>query len=140
MARAMAFDVGKKRIGIAVTDELQMIASGLPTLAPNEVFSFIKEYVSREKVSEFVVGDPKNLNNTDAESMPLVDQFEKTLKTRHSEIPVNRVDERFTSKIASRAMVEMGMSKKKRQNKANVDEISAVLILHSWLDQRGYRL
>jgi len=140
MARAMAFDVGKKRIGIAVTDELQMIASGLPTLAPNEVFSFIKEYVSREKVSEFVVGDPKNLNNTDAESMPLVDQFEKTLKTRHSEIPVHRVDERFTSKIASRAMVEMGMSKKKRQNKANVDEISAVLILQSWLDQKGYRL
>lgn len=140
MARAMAFDVGKKRIGIAVTDELQMIASGLPTLAPNEVFSFIKQYVAQEKVSEFIVGDPKNLNNTDAESMPLVDQFEKTLKTRHSEIPVYRVDERFTSKIASRAMLEMGMSKKKRQNKANVDEISAVLILQSWLDQKGYRL
>ena len=140
MARAMAFDVGKKRIGIAVTDELQMIASGLTTLAPNEIFAFVKEYLSKESVSEFILGDPRNLDNSDAESMPLVDQFEKTLKNRHPEVPIQRVDERFTSKMASRAMVEMGMSKKKRQNKANVDEISAVIILQSWLDQKGYRI
>ena len=136
MPRALAFDVGKKRIGIAETDELQLIASGLKTVAPTEVFAFVKEYTTREKVGVFVLGDPRNLDNTAAESMPLVDQFEASLKKRHPDISVMRVDERFTSVLASRAMLEMGMKKSERKKKANVDEISAVLILQSWLDQQ----
>lgn len=139
MPRALAFDIGKKRIGIAETDELQMIASGLTTAAPNEVFGYIADYLERENVEVFVLGDPRQLDNTEAESMPLVDQFEKSLKKRHPQVRIERVDERFTSVMASRAMVEMGMKKKDRSNKANVDEISAVLILQSWLDQQARR-
>ncbi|MCE2496975.1 MAG: Holliday junction resolvase RuvX [Flavobacteriales bacterium] len=137
MPRALAFDIGKKRIGIAATDELQMIASGLKTVAPNEVFAFVSDYLDRENVEVFVLGDPRHLDNTEAESMPLVDQFEKSLNKRHPQVRIDRVDERFTSVMASRAMLEMGMKKKDRKNKANVDEISAVLILQSWLDQQS---
>ena len=139
MPRALAFDVGKKRIGIAETDELQLIASGLTTVAPNEVFFFVEKYLRREPVGVFVLGDPHDRDKSDAESMPLVNQFERSLRKRYPGVEIARVDERFTSVMASKAMLEMGMKKEDRRNKATVDEISAVLILQSWLDQQGVR-
>ncbi|TMM28790.1 Holliday junction resolvase RuvX [Polaribacter aestuariivivens] len=133
MARILAIDFGKKRTGIAVTDELQIIASGLTTVNTNELLSFLKDYVSKEKVDLFLVGQPKQMNNSDSESEVLIVAFLKKLAKTIPEIPVQRVDERFTSKMAFQTMIDGGMKKKQRRNKALVDEISATIILQSYL-------
>ncbi|WP_435416574.1 Holliday junction resolvase RuvX [Polaribacter aestuariivivens] len=133
MARILAIDFGKKRTGIAVTDELQIIASGLTTVNTNELLSFLKDYVSKEKVDLFLVGQPKQMNNSDSESEVLIVAFLKKLAKIIPEIPVQRVDERFTSKMAFQTMIDGGMKKKQRRNKALVDEISATIILQSYL-------
>lgn len=133
MARIVAFDFGEKRTGIAVTDELQIIASGLTTVETKTIFSFLTEYLQNEEVELFVVGKPKQMNNTESESEQFIQPFIKKLNSTFPKIPVIRIDERFTSKMASQSMIESGLKKKHRQNKALIDEISATLILQSYL-------
>lgn len=133
MARVLAIDFGKKRTGIAVTDELQIIASGLTTVDTTNLLTFLKDYISKEKVELFLVGLPKQMNNTDSESEVLIAPFLEKLTKQIPNIPVKRIDERFTSKMAFQTMIAGGMKKKQRQNKALVDEISATIILQSYL-------
>lgn len=133
MSRILAIDFGKIRTGIAVTDEMQIIASGLTTVATSEIFSFLKEYTKKEKVELFLVGLPKQMNNSASESEALIQPFLKKLTSSFKNIPVERVDERFTSKMAFQSMLDGGMKKKQRQNKGLIDEISATIILQSYL-------
>ena len=133
LARILAFDFGIKRTGIAVTDELQIIASGLTTIETKKIFSFLTKYLKKEKVELFVVGEPKQMNNTVSESEEYILPFIGKLKTTFPKIPVKRVDERFTSKMAFQSMVDSGLKKKHRQNKALIDEISATIILQTYL-------
>ena len=133
LGRILAIDFGKKRTGIAVTDELQIIASGLTTVNTDEIFVFLKEYISKEKVDLFIVGKPKQMNNTDSESEALILPFLKKLSKEIPQIEVKRVDERFTSKMAFQTMIDGGLKKNQRKNKALVDEISATIILQSYL-------
>ncbi|MFD1294338.1 Holliday junction resolvase RuvX [Lutibacter holmesii] len=135
MARILALDYGTVRTGIAVTDELQIIASGLTTVDTKKIFSFLTSYLKNENVELFVVGEPKQLNNTASESEQFIKPFIEKLKTTFPKIPVKRVDERFTSKMAFQSMIDSGLKKKQRQNKALIDEISATIILQSYLQQ-----
>ncbi|AXT20790.1 Holliday junction resolvase RuvX [Flavobacteriaceae bacterium AU392] len=133
MARILAIDYGLKRTGIAVTDELQIIASGLTTVATKELLTFLNDYISKENVELFLVGEPKQMNNEVSESETLIQPFLKKLSKSFPAIPIKRVDERFTSKMAFQTMIDSGLKKKQRQNKSLVDEISAVIILQSYL-------
>ncbi len=133
MGRVLAIDFGKKRTGIAVTDELQIIASGLTTVNTKELIPFLKEYVQKENVELFILGKPKQMDNTDSESESLIIPFLQKLKKSIPNIPIKREDERFTSKMAFQTMIDSGLNKKQRQNKALVDEISATIILQSYL-------
>ncbi|HLV14980.1 MAG TPA: Holliday junction resolvase RuvX [Xanthomarina sp.] len=133
MGRILALDYGKVRTGIAVTDELQIIASGLETVPTSELLSFLKAYINSENVELFVVGEPKQMNNEPSESEVLIVPFLEKLKKSFPNIPIERVDERFTSKMAFQTMIDSGMSKKKRKDKALVDQISATLILQNYL-------
>ncbi|MGB5821650.1 MAG: Holliday junction resolvase RuvX [Saonia sp.] len=136
MGRVVALDYGKRRTGIAVTDELQIIASGLTTIATNELLGFLKDYVKVEQVDLFVMGEPKQMDNTPSESEALIQPFlEKMLRT-FPEIPIERQDERFTSKMAFQSMLDSGVKKKKRRDKGLVDEISATLILQAYLNRK----
>ncbi|MGW9686916.1 Holliday junction resolvase RuvX [Flagellimonas sp. 2504JD1-5] len=134
MARILALDYGKVRTGIAVTDELQLIASGLTTVDTKELISFLADYLEKEKVEKFVVGLPKQMDNTPSESEALIQPFLKKLSNKFPSVPIERQDERFTSKMAFQSMLDSGMKKKKRQNKALVDEISATIILQAYLN------
>jgi putative Holliday junction resolvase len=136
MARILAIDFGTKRTGIAVTDELQIIASGLTTVETKDLFTFLKEYVSNESVELFVIGEPKRLNNEVSESEVAIKPFIDKLTKTFPDIPFTRVDERFTSKMAFQTMIDSGLTKKQRKNKALVDEISATIILQSYLYSR----
>ncbi len=133
MSRILAIDFGKVRTGIAVTDEIQLIASGLTTVPTSNLLSFLKEYLNKEKVGLLLVGLPKQMNNTASESEALIQPFLQKLRNTFPNIPMERVDERFTSKIAFQSMIDGGMKKKKRQNKGLIDEISATIILQSYL-------
>jgi putative Holliday junction resolvase len=133
MARILAIDFGKKRTGIAVTDEMQIIASGLTTINTAELMLFLKAYISKEKVELFLVGKPKQMDNSDSESEALILPFLKKLEKEIPHIKMQRVDERFTSKMAFQTMIDSGLGKNKRKNKALVDEISATIILQSYL-------
>ncbi len=133
MSRILAIDFGKVRTGIAVTDELQIIASGLTTVATSELISFLKDYTRKEKVELFLVGLPKQMNYSASESEALITPFLEKLSKEIPKIPVQRVDERFTSKMAFQTMLDGGMKKKQRQNKGLIDEISATIILQSYL-------
>ena len=133
MARILAIDYGQKRTGIAVTDELQIIASGLTTVDTKELFSFLKDYTNTEQVELFLVGEPKQKDGTASQSEALIEPFLKQLRKKFPKTPVKRVDERFTSKMAFQTMIDSGLKKKQRQNKALVDEISATIILQSYL-------
>jgi len=136
MGRILAIDYGLKRTGMAVTDELQLIASGLTTVETTELLSYLKKYFKNEKVDLLVVGEPKQMDNSASESEILIQKFLMKFKEEFPEIPVNRVDERFTSKMAMQSMVSGGLRKKKRQDKALLDEISATLILQNYLFSR----
>ncbi|MBP1839624.1 Holliday junction resolvase RuvX [Formosa algae] len=136
MARVLALDFGKVRTGIAVTDELQIIASGLTTVNTKELIPFLKNYISEENVECFVVGEPKQMDATASESEALIIPFLQKLSKAIPNVPVVRVDERFTSKMAFQSMIDGGMKKKQRKNKALVDEISATLILQSYLSSK----
>ncbi|MFI1743492.1 Holliday junction resolvase RuvX [Thalassobellus sediminis] len=133
MARILAIDYGLKRTGIAVTDEFQIIASGLTTVNTKELLVFLKDYTSKEQVELFLVGEPKQMDNTASESEALILSFLVKLEKQFPNIPMQRVDERFTSKMAFQTMIDSGLKKKQRKNKALVDEISATLILQSYL-------
>ncbi|MFC4268972.1 Holliday junction resolvase RuvX [Polaribacter marinivivus] len=133
MGRILAIDFGKKRTGIAITDELQIIASGLTTVETKLLISFLKDYISRENVELFIIGKPKQMNNNDSESEALILPFIKKLQKEIPQIPLKRVDERFTSKMAFQTMIDGGLKKKQRQDKGLIDEISATIILQSYL-------
>lgn len=133
MARVLAIDFGKIRTGIAVSDELKIIASGLTTVNTSDLLSFLKEYTSKEKVELFLMGLPKQMDNSDSESEALILPFLKKIEKLFPQIPMKRIDERFTSKMAFQTMIDSGMKKKQRRNKAMVDEISATIILQSYL-------
>jgi putative Holliday junction resolvase len=131
----MAFDFGTKRIGIAVTDPMQIIATGLNTIHPNAIIEYLKKYLLAEQVERFVVGEPKQMDNTPSQSAIHVKGFVNLLKKNFPDIPIEMLDERFTSKMASAAIAQSGMNKKARQNKELVDTISAVILLQSWMNQ-----
>jgi putative Holliday junction resolvase len=133
MGRILAIDYGTKRTGVAVTDPLQIIATALETIPSSELLAFLKNYLSKETVDAFVVGMPKTLMNEDSETAPLVRKFVEQLKSTFPGKPIHLADERFTSSIAKQAMIAGGMKKKDRRVKGNVDKISAVLILQSFL-------
>ena len=133
MGRILAIDFGKKRTGLAVTDELKIIASGLITVNTNELITYLKDYTSKENVELFVIGKPKQMNNDASESEVLILPFIEKLEKEIPNIPIKRVDERFTSKMAFQTMIDSGLKKKQRQNKALIDEISATIILQSYL-------
>lgn len=136
MGRILALDYGKKRTGIAVTDELRLIASGLTTVPTKELILFLKDYLNAEKVDILVVGEPKQMNNTPSESEQHIQPFLVELAKYFPTITIERQDERFTSKMAFQSMLDSGLKKKQRRNKALVDEISATLILQSYLERK----
>lgn len=139
MSRILAIDYGKKRTGVAVTDILQMIANGLTTVSTPELMDFILKYVEKEPVERIIVGHPKQMNNEDSENMKRITPFVNQLRKKLPNIPVELVDERFTSVLAHQAMLNGGLKKKARQNKALVDEISATIILQSYLETKKYQ-
>jgi putative Holliday junction resolvase len=131
----MAFDYGTKRIGVAVTDPMQIIATGLDTVHPNNIIEFLKKYFQTEAVERFVVGEPKQMDNTPSQSAIHVRGFVNLLKKTFPGIPIEMLDERFTSKMASAVIAQSGMNKKARQNKELVDTISATILLQSWMNR-----
>jgi putative holliday junction resolvase len=139
MGRILAIDYGRKRSGIAVTDELQIIATGLTTVSSHELLKFLKDYIQREKVDCIVVGEPKRMNNQPSESLQYIRPFVTSLQKEFPGIPVERMDERFTSKMAFQTMIDGGLKKKDRQNKELVDTISATIILQSYMEQKAHQ-
>ncbi|NVK85817.1 MAG: Holliday junction resolvase RuvX [Cytophagia bacterium] len=137
MGRILAIDYGSKRVGLAVTDPLQIIASPLDTVHSKDVIQFLKNYDLSEGIESFVLGMPKNLNGTDTNATQQVRQFHNLLKKQFPEKPVYLHDERFTSKMAMDAMIAGGMKKKDRREKGNIDKISASIILQSYLESKG---
>ena len=139
MGRILAIDYGKKRTGLAVTDVLQIIANGLTTVPTSGLMDFLLDYVAKEPVERIIVGHPKQMNNEDSENMKRIVPFVNLLKKKLPQIPVEMVDERFTSVLAHQAMLDGGLNKKARQDKALVDEISATIILQSYLESKKFK-
>ena len=137
LGRVVAIDYGQKRVGLAVTDELRMIAGALASVHSKDVIAYLKDYILRENVDCFVVGYPLTLQNKLSESARFTEPFVKNLQKTFPDIPVERMDERFTSKIATAAILESGAKKKVRQNKSLVDKVSAVIILQSYLEMKA---
>lgn len=140
MGRILAIDYGRKRCGVAVTDTLQIIAGGLATVATHELLKFITDYSNKEGVDQIIIGLPKQMNNEASESMKYIKPFVASLKKTLPDMNVEYVDERFTSVLAHRTMIEAGLKKKDRQNKALVDEISATIILQTYLEAKRYSI
>lgn len=138
MGRLLAIDYGQKRVGIAVTDPLKIAANGLDTIPTHQIIEFLTKYTSSEQVERFIVGSPKQNDNTDSTNMARVKTFVKQLEKHFPHIPITMVDERFTSVLAHRAMIDGGLHKKARQNKALVDKIAATIILQSYMESYLY--
>lgn len=136
MPRILAIDYGLKRTGIAVTDELQIIASGLTTVPSETIFDFLTSYFQKENVSQAIIGDPIQMNGQPSDSSSMIDSFVHKFELSFPDIKVVRVDERFTSKMAFQTMIDSGLSKKQRQNKALIDEISATIMLRDYLSRK----
>lgn len=136
MGRVLAIDYGVRRTGLAVTDPLQIIAGGLATVATHQLMEYLCKYLTTERVDRFVMGLPKQTNGCDSENLPRVKAFAAKLKKQFPDIPVGLWDERYTSVLAHQTMLAGGLSKKARQNKALVDEISATIILQGWMERR----
>ena len=136
MGKALGIDYGTKRTGIAITDAMQIIASGLTTVATHTLDDFISNLVQKEAIECFVVGDPKNLDGTATDSTSHVNGFVKRIKQKYPDIPIYQIDERFTSKIAKQSILASGAKKKVRQYKALVDQVSATIILQNYLDYK----
>lgn len=135
MPRILAIDYGKKRTGIAVTDEMKIIASGLTTIPSETALEFLSNYFNTEKVEEVIIGEPKQMNGMPSESAPIIEKFVTAFKTKFPEVKLTRVDERFTSKMAFQTMIDSGLKKKQRQNKALIDEIAATIMLQDFLNR-----
>jgi putative Holliday junction resolvase len=133
MPRILCIDYGKKRTGIAVTDPFKIIATALTTVETKELISFLKKYFQQEQVELVLIGEPKNWDESDTHATPLVNQFIQKFKKEFSFMKIEKVDERYTSKLAVQAMVEMGMKKKERRKKENVDQIAAAIMLQEYL-------
>jgi putative Holliday junction resolvase len=133
LPRILSIDYGLKRTGIAVTDPLQIIATGLTTVESKQLIPFLKNYFSSEKVELIIIGEPKNWDDTDTHATPLVEKCIKDLQKNFPSMPIKKVDERFTSKMAKDSMLEMGLTKKQRRNKALVDEIAATILLQEYM-------
>lgn len=138
MSRIVAIDYGRKRTGIAVSDTMQIIANGLTTVPTHQLLDFLLNYVKQEPVERIIIGRPKQMNNEDSENMKNIEPFVRRLNKRLPDMPVEFVDERFTSVLAHRTMLEAGLKKKDRQNKALVDEISATIILQTYLESKRF--
>ncbi|HEY0898168.1 MAG TPA: Holliday junction resolvase RuvX [Sphingobacteriaceae bacterium] len=138
MARIMAFDYGTKRVGIAVTDPMQIIATGLDTIHPKDVINYLNKYFQTETVERFIVGEPKQMDGTPSQSAQHVKGFITLLKRTFPQIPIETLDERFTSKMASSVVAQSGFKKSDRQNKARLDTISATIILQSYLEKNSF--
>lgn len=139
MDRIIGIDYGRKRVGVAVSDPLGIFASALETVHSAKIIEYLKNYVQNEKVTRFVVGYPVNMNGAPSEAAADVDVFLRTLRRAFPDVPVECEDERFTSVLAHRAMIDGGMKKKDRMDKSSVDRISAAIILQSWMDRRKQR-
>lgn len=139
MGRILAIDYGQKRVGLAVTDSLKMIATNLTTVASKDIFDYLKNYLMKEKVELIVVGLAKKLNNTESESMRFITPFVKKLKLIFPDLPIEMYDERYTSKLALQSMIESGASKKNRQNKGLIDSISATILLQDYLEYLNFK-
>ncbi len=137
MARILSIDYGKKRTGLAETDDLQIIASGLTTVETKELFTFIAKYIAENEVEKFVVGYPLRMNGEKSDTTIMVEEFSKKLLKKFPTIPIQMVDERMTSQMAFNTMLESGISKKKRRDKGLIDKISATIILQSYLEQNN---
>ena len=135
MGRILAIDYGRKRVGLAVTDELQIIATALNTVSAHEIFAYLKIYTQQEKVDCIVVGEPKQMNYEPSESTKYIEPFVGKLKIEFPDIKIERHDERFTSKMAQHTILEAGLKKKDRQNKSLVDSVSATIILQSYMNK-----
>jgi putative holliday junction resolvase len=133
MPRILAIDYGLKRTGLAVTDPLQIIATGLTTVESKQLLPFLKDYFAKETVERIIIGEPKNWDDTDTHATPLVEKCIKELQKNFPAIPITKVDERYTSKMAKQAMIDMGMKKMQRRNKAIVDEIAATIMLQDYM-------
>ena len=139
MGRILAIDYGQKRVGLAVTDENQIIATALETVHVKDIIAYLKEYVQKENVECIVIGEPKQMNNKASDAVKYIDPFVRHIKKIFGHIKIDRYDERFTSNIALQSMIDMGSKKKDRQKKENIDKISAVLILQSYLESKKRR-
>ena len=137
MGKVLGIDYGTKRIGIAISDETQIIASGLTTVATHDIDKFILELLKKETITCFVVGDPKNLDGTSTDSSIHVNSFVNRLKHRFPNISIYKIDERFTSKIAKKSILACGVKKKRRQDKSLIDKVSATIILQNYLDYKN---
>ena len=140
LMRILAIDYGQKRTGLAVTDPLQIIANGLTTVATKDLEAFVVDYVGHEPVERIVVGQPRQMNGEDSENMRRITPFVNRLRKLLPNIPIELFDERFTSVLAHRAMLESGIGRKARQNKALVDEISATIILQGWMEGKKLKV
>lgn len=137
LGRILAIDYGRKRVGLAVTDPLQMIANSLTTVHAKDIWTFLSDYLTKETVDCIVVGYPKQMNNQASEAVRYINPFLKRLQKLYPGMDIQLVDERFTSKMAHQTMIDAGLKKKSRQNKALVDSISATIILQSYLEQNS---
>jgi putative Holliday junction resolvase len=135
MPRIISIDYGSKRTGLAVTDPLQIIATGLTTVESKQLIPFLKDYFAREEVELIIIGEPKNWDDTDTHATPLVEKCIKQLEKNFPKIPIKKVDERYTSKMAKDAMLEMGLKKMQRRNKKLVDEIAATILLQEYMQR-----
>ncbi len=136
MARILAIDYGLKRTGIAITDEMQLIASGLTTISSETVLAFLKDYFSKEKVEKVIIGEPKQMDGTPSESAVIIEKFIVLFQKEFPQMPLDRVDERFTSKMAFQTMLDSGLKKNQRKNKALIDEIAATIMLQDYLQYK----
>jgi putative Holliday junction resolvase len=136
MPRVLAIDYGAKRTGIAVTDEMKIIASGLTTIPTANLFDFLKQYFTTEKVERVLVGEPKQMNGQPSESAEIIEKFIEKFGQTFPLIPLEKVDERFTSKMAFQTIIDSGLKKKQRQNKALIDEIAATILLQDYLSRK----
>lgn len=138
MPRILSIDYGMKRTGIAVTDEMQIIASGLTTVPSPTLIAFLKDYFAKEKVEKVIVGEPKQMDGTPSESTAIIEKFIKTFQKEFPEMPLDRIDERFTSKMAFQTMIDSGLKKNKRKNKALIDEIAATIMLQDYMSKISF--
>lgn len=136
MSRLLAIDYGKKRTGIAVSDPLQIIANGLTTVDTAKIFDFLKSYLEKEEVEKVIIGLPRQMNNEASENLPRIEQFADQLRKLYPNLDIGYFDERFTSKMAQQTMIDGGLKKKDRRNKALIDEISATIILQGYMESR----